>query len=114
MGVVTFSPLASGFLTGKYDAGIPTGSRISRFDWLKEWLYNEENLNRMRNFKKLAIESGYKRTQLAIAWVAAQPRVASVILGATSVDQLKQNLGAMAIEITAAIDQRLKNIFPIK
>lgn len=114
MGVVTYSPLASGFLTGKYDDGIPEGSRMSRFDWLKDWLYNEDNLTRMREFKSFADKSGFHRAQLSIAWVAAQPGVSSVILGATRVEQLKENLGAMEIEITDEIDQRLKDIFPIK
>ena len=112
MGLVTFSPLASGFLTGKYDNGIPEGSRISRFDWLKDWLYNEDNLNRMQQFKELADELGYQRAQLAIAWVAAQPGISSVILGASNVEQLKENLIAMEIEITPEIDKKLKNIFP--
>jgi len=114
MGIVTYSPLASGFLTGKYDDGIPEGSRMSRFDWIKDWLYNEKYLNKMREFKKLADELGYNRSQLAIAWVATQPGVSSVILGATSVEQLKENLVAMEIEITAEINNKLNEIFAVE
>ena len=114
MGLVTYSPLASGFLTGKYDNGIPEASRMSRFDWIKDWLYNENNLNKMSEFKRLADELGFTRSQLSIAWVAAQPAISSVILGATSLDQLKENMVAMEIKITTAINEKLTEIFPVK
>ena len=112
MGAVTFSPLASGFLTGKYDQGIPEGTRMSRMEWLKDWLYNPENLERLKKFKGIAEELGYSRSQLAIAWVAAQRGVSSVILGATKVSQINENLKALKINITQEIDQKLREIFP--
>ncbi|MEE4311784.1 MAG: aldo/keto reductase family protein [candidate division KSB1 bacterium] len=113
LGLVTYSPLASGFLTGKYDDGIPEDSRMSRFDFLKEWLYKSENLDRMGEFKKLAAELGSQRTQLAIAWAAAQPAVSSVLLGATSLAQLKENMTALKIDITDEVNTKLREIFPV-
>ncbi|OQX83724.1 aldo/keto reductase, partial [candidate division KSB1 bacterium 4484_87] len=89
MGIVTFSPLASGFLTGKYDDGIPENSRMARLEWLKDRYYQEQFLNKSRAFKNLASDLGFSRTQIAIAWVAAQETVSSVILGATRVEQLE-------------------------
>lgn len=111
MGLVTYSPLASGFLTGKYDEGIPEGSRMSRYDWIKEWLYNDANLNKMKEFKKIADDLGYSRSQLAIAWVAAQQGISSVILGATRVEQLSENLKALEINITQELNDDLKKLF---
>jgi voltage-dependent potassium channel beta subunit len=110
MGMVTWSPLASGMLTGKYDNGVNEG-RLSRMDWLKETLYTEKNIQRVRDMKKLADQLECSRTQLALAWVAAQKGISSVILGATSTDQLKENLGAMKVNITPDIDKELKKIF---
>ena len=112
MGVVTWSPLASGLLTGKYDQGIPPDSRLAKIEWLQESLYREEYLERTRRFKILAEELGCSRAQLAIAWVAAQEGVSSVILGATRVEQLKENLGALEVEITPEIQEKLNEIFP--
>ncbi len=112
MGVVTWSPLASGLLTGKYDQGIPPDSRLAKIEWLQDSLYREEYLERTRRFKILAEELGCSRAQLAIAWVAAQEGVSSVILGATRVEQLKENLGALEVEITPEIQEKLNEIFP--
>ena len=112
MGIVTFSPLASGFLTGKYDDGIPENSRMARLEWLKDRYYQEQFLNKSRAFKNLASDLGFSRTQIAIAWVAAQETVSSVILGATRVEQLEENLKTADIVITDEIDGQLKQIFP--
>lgn len=110
MGLVTWSPLASGMLTGKYDNGVSEG-RLSRVDWLKETLYTEKNVQRVRDMKKIADDLGCTRGQLALAWLAAQPQLTSVILGATNIEQLKENLGALKINITSEIDQNLKELF---
>ena len=99
MGMVVWSPLASGLLTGKYDEGVPEGSRLARMDWLREQARTEANLDRVRALKPLAEQLGCSRTQLALAWAAAQPGVSSVILGATSKEQLLENLGAAEVEL---------------
>jgi len=114
MGVVTYSPLASGLLTGKYDNGIPQASRLAKFNGIKNIFYKEENLNKIRKFKKLANEIGYNRTQLSIAWAAAQLGVSSVILGASSLKQIEENFEALNIEITDEINKKLRSLFPRK
>ncbi|MDW7680207.1 MAG: aldo/keto reductase, partial [bacterium] len=113
MGVVSYSPLASGFLTGKYDQGIPDESRFSRMEFLRDWFYNQHNIQKLNRFKKIAAEVGCSRAQLALAWTAAQPGISSVLTGATRVDQIKDNLKAAEIEINAELNQELNELFPV-
>ena len=110
MGLVTWSPLASGMLTGKYDGGISDG-RLSRIDWLKETFYTEKNIQRVREMKKIADDLGCTRSQLALAWLQVQEGLTSVILGATSIEQLQENLGALKVEVTPEIDKELQALF---
>ena len=112
MGLVTWSPLASGLLTGKYDQGLPAGSRLERIEWLRKSVLTEDRLARVRSLTPIAQALGCTRAQLAIAWVAAQPGVASVITGATSVAQLRENLGARAVTITPDVAKELDALFP--
>lgn len=112
MGLVVWSPLASGVLTGKYDAGIPHGSRLERIEWLRGMFLNGDNLGRLQQFKVLADDVGVPRSQLALAWALARPGVSSVITGATTVSQLEENLGALAVQLTDGLSQRLDAIFP--
>lgn len=112
MGVVTWSPLASGLLTGKYDDGLPEGSRLWRSERLRESYLTDENRERVKKFRAVADELGCTRAQLAIAWCAAQKNVTSVITGATKLDQLKANLGALDVRITPEVSQALDRIFP--
>ena len=112
MGVVTWSPLASGLLTGKYDDGLPEGSRLWRSERLRESYLTDENRERVKKFKGIADELGCTRAQLAIAWCAAQQGVTSVITGATKLEQLKSNLGALKIEVTDEVSKAIDKIFP--
>lgn len=112
MGVVVWSPLASGLLTGKYDDGVPAGSRLSRIDWLREQVRTEDRLARMRAFRKLSDAVGVSRTRLALAWCAAGEGISSVILGATSVEQLRENLSAHDVKLDATLRAQLDEIFP--
>lgn len=112
MGLVVWSPLASGMLTGKYDAGVPRRTRLSRIDWLREKVRTEENVRRVRTLAPIAEAAGASRAQLALAWTAAQPGVSSVILGATSADQLVENLGALAVTVTPETARRIESVFP--
>jgi voltage-dependent potassium channel beta subunit len=111
MGLVLWSPLSSGILTGKYDDGIPEDSRMARMGWLRESILTPENVRRAREMKKWADELDCTRAQLALAWAAAQPGVSSVILGATSLKQLQENLGANRVKISPKVDQELKALF---
>lgn len=112
IGLVTWSPLASGVLTGKYDEGVPEGSRLADIEWLRESALAGDRVARVRRMKAVADEAGCSRTQLALAWTAAQPGVSSVILGVTSERQLEENLGALGVTVTPDIAAKLDALFP--
>ncbi len=112
MGLVVWSPLASGMLTGKYDAGVPKGTRLSRIGWLKEMVRTDENVRRVRAFAPVAASAGVSRAGLALAWAAAQPGVSSVILGATTAAQLSENLRALSVTVTPELAGRIEKTFP--
>ena len=102
MGTTTWSPLASGLLTGKYSQGIPADARLGLEDyaWLQRNLQGEEGarrLERARSFVAVAKELGVEPAPLAIAWCLRNPKVSTVILGASRIEQLRQNLGAAAL-----------------
>lgn len=111
-GLVTWSPLASGLLTGKYDDGLPEGSRLWRSERLRESYLTDENRERVKQMKALADEVGCTRAQLAIAWALSRESVTSVITGATKLDQLKQNLGTLDVKLTDETKAKLDEIFP--
>lgn len=113
MGLVVWSPLASGLLTGKYDDGVPQDSRLGRIDWLREDVLSEERVAGVRAMRAVAEETGCSRAQLALAWAAAQPGVSSVILGATTVEQLRENLGALDVAVDRELTGRLDEVFPV-
>ena len=106
LGTTVWSPLASGLLSGKYDEGIPAGSRAERESWLRERLAGgdeEDRLPRARRFTALARELGVAPAAFAIAWCLRNPHVSSVILGASRVGQLLDNL--RALELAAQLDE---------
>lgn len=98
MGTTTFSPLASGLLTGKYNDGIPDGSRLARegYTWLQRGLRGDR-VEALRRFTTLAADLQASPAALAIAWCLRNPQVSSVLLGATSVPQLLENLAALDV-----------------
>jgi voltage-dependent potassium channel beta subunit len=97
LGLTTWSPLASGLLSGKYLDGIPEGSRASLpgYEWLKKGLTDKEQNAKVQRLKVIADRLGVTLSQLSIAWCAANPRVSTVITGASRVEQVTENLGAM-------------------
>ncbi|QIK81123.1 aldo/keto reductase [Lysobacter sp. HDW10] len=109
LGATTWSPLASGLLTGKYADGIPEGSRLAqaRNAWLLEDMQSDgqNRMTRASAFAALARSRDLDPAQLAIAWVLSNPKVTSVILGASSVAQLLKNLQALAY--VGSIDEAL-------
>ncbi len=117
LGTTIWSPLASGFLTGKYLEGIPEGSRMSynTFGWLRERWITEENIDKLRKLIALAGELGVSMASLAIAWTIANPHVTSTILGATREEQLADNLKALDVvklltpEVNLRIEEILQN-----
>ena len=102
VGCIAFSVLAQGLLTDKYLQGIPQGSRASRDGSLTREMLNDENLARIRALNAIAVARGQSLAQMAIAWALRDPRVTSVLIGASSVVQLEQNVTALeALELTA-------------
>jgi L-glyceraldehyde 3-phosphate reductase len=94
IGCIAFSPLAQGLLTGKYLGGIPEGSRASRNGSLSSEQISEETLAHVRALGQIARRRGQTLAQMAIAWALRDPRVTSALIGASSVEQLEENLAA--------------------
>lgn len=94
-GFVAFSPLAQGLLTDKYLNGIPEHSRMSRHTSLKPEMLSDELLAQLRAWNSEAREEGFSLAQYALKWILRSPEVTSVIIGASSVEQLKSNLDAV-------------------
>ena len=109
LGLTTWSPLASGLLTGKYQDGIPEGSRGENVEWLQDFLTDPAKLAKVDEFLAVAQGVGCTPGQLALAWTASNPNVSSVILGARHVSQLKENLDALEI-MDALTDEQKNNI----
>ena len=95
VGCIVFSPLAQGVLTDRYLHGVPEGSRASRPGSLSADMLSEENLAKVRALNEIAARRGQTLAQLAIAWTLRDPRVTSALVGASSVAQLEDNLGAL-------------------
>jgi voltage-dependent potassium channel beta subunit len=108
LGLTTWSPLASGLLTGKYANGIPKESRatVKGYAWLSEAVSDKAKLAAVTQLKPIADELGCTVAQLAIAWCLKNSRVSSVITGASKVSQVTENL--KAIEIAPEIDEAVK------
>ena len=96
VGCIVFSPLAQGMLTDKYLDGIPEGSRASWPSSLSPNLLTDEALEKIRALNEIAAARGQSLAQLALAWVLRDPRVTSALIGASSVAQLEDNVGALA------------------
>ena len=112
LALTTWSPLASGLLTGKYADGVPAGSRgaLDAMAFLRDGLTHPEKNASVRQLAPIAADLGGSVAQLALAWAAKNPRVSSVITGASKLSQLQSNLGALALldkltpEVLARID----------
>lgn len=110
MGLVVWSPLAQGLLTGKYDNGIPEGSRAANSNWLEGDL-TDANIAASRKFTQIAGDLGVKPSQLALAWCLTHDTVSSVITGASSRAQLEENLAATEIELDTETLSTLDTLF---
>ena len=109
-GCIAFSPLAQGMLTDKYLDGIPANSRMAADSSLAQDMLTEQNLVHIRGLNRIAERRGQSLAQMALAWVGRDPRVTSVLVGASSVTQLEQNIAALrnlefSPEELAEIDQ---------
>jgi voltage-dependent potassium channel beta subunit len=118
MGTTIWSPLASGLLTGKYNNGIPEGSRLGLegFEWLKDQWMMEDKLAKVRELTDYAKELGMSLTTLSIAWTIKNPHVTTAILGATRKEQLLENLKALeaAERLTPEVLKRIDEIVQTK
>jgi voltage-dependent potassium channel beta subunit len=117
LGTTIWSPLASGILTGKYDKGVPKGTRMTLpgYEWLKERLESEEGQRRIaqtRELGRVAKDLGASVTQLAIAWCLVNPHVSTVILGATRPEQLREDLAALELvpKLDAKVIEKIEGI----
>jgi voltage-dependent potassium channel beta subunit len=110
IGLVPFSPLAQGMLTGKYDAGIPGGSRFDREKWAHDRFVNPANVEKVKKLKTVADDLGLKRSQLALAWCLRLPGVTSVITGATNPAQVAENVKAAEVDLSADDVARIEAI----
>lgn len=114
-GATTWSPLASGLLTGKYEKGIPAGSRakLKGYDWLEKRMTDPEKGAKVRDFSVIASRLGCTPAQLAIAWVLKNPNVSSVITGASRVEQVVENMraGEIGAQLTPDVMKEIEGIF---
>lgn len=113
LGLTTWSPLASGLLSGKYLDGIPEGSRAELLEFVAEGARDADLMEKVKRFTEVADGLDCTPAQLAIAWCAANPRVSSVITGASRPSQVKENMAAL--EVLGRLDEdtrdRLAAIF---
>ena len=117
-GSTTWSPLASGLLSGKYGKGIPKNSRgaLKGYEWLKDHLTDKKKLAKVQALEDVAKELKCSLSQLSIAWCLKNPFVSTVITGATRVEQVKENMKAseVAPKLTPEILERIDKIFKIE
>lgn len=99
IGLVVWSPLAQGMLTGKYDNGAPEGSRGARTEWLKGYM-TDDNFAKVKRIGAIARELNISTSQLALAWILRLPEISCAITGATNVKQLEENVMASDVELT--------------
>ena len=113
-GSTTWSPLASGLLTGKYNHGIPADSRgkLPGYDWLLPLLTDAEKLAKVRALQTVADELGFSLAQLALAWCLKNPNVSTVITGASRVSQVQENMKALDVvpKLTPEILEKIESV----
>jgi len=118
MGTTTWSPLASGLLSGKYNDGIPKGSRfaLEGFDWLKDRWISDDKIKKVKKLSDLAAKLDVTTAALSIAWVLKNPNVSTVILGATKKQQLIDNLKSLEVlpKLTTEVMDKIEAIIKTK
>jgi voltage-dependent potassium channel beta subunit len=113
-GTTTWSPLASGLLTGKYNDGVPPDSRaaLQGYEWLKETVITPERIGKVKQLRPIAADLGCSLAQLALAWCLKNPHVSTVITGASRAEQVHENMKALDVvpKLTAEVMQRIENV----
>ena len=112
-GTTIFSPLASGLLTGKYNEGIPAGSRASLegYEWLQRGI-TQERIEKVKQLQPIASELGCSLAQLALAWCLKNPNVSTMITGASRRSQVTENMGALDVvpKLTSEVMEHIEGI----
>jgi voltage-dependent potassium channel beta subunit len=118
MGSTIWSPLASGLLTGKYNSGVPDGSRMSLegYEWLKDRALLDDKISRVKQLGAFAQELGVSLPTLSIAWCIQNPNVTTAILGATKESQLLENFKALEVlsVLTEEVREKIDDIMGTK
>ncbi len=121
LGTTTWSPLASGILTGKYNDGIPENSRLSleNYQWLKDRIFSGEGIHKIEKVKKLvpiANEIGMSMASMALAWCLKNPNVSTVITGASNPGQVKENMKVIdeLDKLTSEVMEKIENVLQNK
>lgn len=110
IGLTVWSPLAQGILTGKYNDGIPAGSRGHASEWLDDDL-TEENITRTRRLCEIAEDLDLLPEELALAWLLHQDQLSSVLTGATCIEHVKKNVRAASVKLDEQTIQTLNDLF---
>ena len=114
LGTTTWSPLASGLLTGKYNEGVPDDSRgaLPGYEWLADRITDPTALQKVEQLRPIAAELDCSLAQLAIAWCASNPRVSTVITGASRPSQVIENFAALDVvaRLTPEVKARIEAI----
>jgi len=114
LGTTTWSPLASGLLTGKYNDGIPPGTRaaLKGFEWLRDSVMTPERIEKVKQLQPVAADLGCSMAQLALAWCLKNPNVSTVITGASRPEQVNENMKAPEVvpKLTSNVMERIEVI----
>jgi voltage-dependent potassium channel beta subunit len=117
-GATIWSPLASGLLTGKYNQGIPKDSRgaLAGYEWLHDNLTDAEGIKKVKQLKPVADELGCTQAQLSLAWCLKNPRVSTVITGASRVEQVRENMKTLEVvpKLTSEVMEHIEDILDNK
>jgi aryl-alcohol dehydrogenase-like predicted oxidoreductase len=107
LGTTTWSPLASGLLSGKYNKGIPQGTRaaLQGYEWLHEYVLTPENIEKVKHLQPIATELDCTMAQLALAWCLKNPYVSTAITGASRPEQVTENM--RAVDVAARLDSNV-------
>jgi aryl-alcohol dehydrogenase-like predicted oxidoreductase len=118
LGTTIWSPLASGVLSGKYNAGIPPGTRatLQGYEWLRQYVITPQNIEKVKKLQPIANELDCTVAQLALAWCLRNPNVSTVITGATRPEQVLENMKAPEVlpKLTSNVLERVELILDNK
>ncbi len=118
LGTTIWSPLASGLLSGKYNKGIPAGSRatLPGYDWLREHVITPQNIKKVKELEPITKDLDCTMAQLALAWCLKNPNVSTVMTGASRVEQVKENMKALEVvpKLESNVMDRIEEILENK